>query len=68
MVVTAKTVAGAAETPCATHPHGDAPSRARVAAGATANRVRHGTAPDLTAVVVLAGGANGQTASREIAG
>ena len=68
MVVTAKEAAGPAETPCATHPHGDVPPRALVAAGATANRVRHGTVPDLAAVAVLAGGANGQTVSREIAG
>ena len=68
MVVTAKEAAGPAETPCATHLLGDVPPRALVAAGATANPVRHGTAPDLTAVAVLADGANGQTVSREIAG
>ena len=38
------------------------------AAGATANPVRHGTVPDLAAVAARAGGASGQTVSREIAG
>jgi len=58
---------GPVETPYATYPHGDVRPRALVAAGATANPVRHGTVPDLAAAVVaLAGGANGPTG--EIAG
>ena len=68
MVVTAKEAAGPAETPCATHPRGDVPPRALVAAGATPNPVGHGSVPDSAAVVVLAGAANGQAVSREIAG
>ena len=55
-------------TPCVTHPHGYALPRALVAAGATANRVQLGTAPDLAAVAaLLAGDAEGRVVSCGIA-
>ena len=46
--------------PYASYPHVDALPMALVTVGATANPVRHGTAPDLAAVADLAGGAHGR--------